>query len=137
MKFCLSQFMFICCKLYLGLCNRLISYLFGRVNSFLYKSIFSEFRSKPITFSLLANATAMGIPTYPRPMRESFSSLSISSLYRDIFLSSDNFPYTILLHNIFLITVYNFSINFFNFFCIFIYRKFLYYHCLCQFYNVT
>ncbi len=53
----------------------------------LYKSIFCSFKSNPTTFIFLAKATAIGIPTYPSPTKESFSSPLTSFSYKFISFS--------------------------------------------------
>ena len=51
---------------------------------FLYKSTFSLFTSKPITLTFLANDIAKGIPTYPKPITDIFSSLFLIFSYKHI-----------------------------------------------------
>ena len=59
----------------------------------LYTSIFSLFRSKPVTsIPFFEKACAMGIPTYPRPTTASVSSLFTSLLYSSTFLFSPILP---------------------------------------------
>ena len=51
-----------------------------------YKAIFSPFKSKPITrIPFLAKASAIGIPTYPKPTSAIFSCPLIIFSYKDIF----------------------------------------------------